>query len=319
MTTIIDGNEIGAQIRSAVGECVETLTAAGGDPKLAAVLMCDGGAGRTYVSMKRQACADVAIDCDRYEINPEAPAEALYERIERLNEDSSVNGITVQTPLPDHVDVREVRRRIEPAKDVDGLHPENLGRLLTGDPRYKPCTPHGIQMLLSAYDIATEGTDVVVVGRSTAVGRPTANLFFGRGSGGDATVTVCHSRTDDLAAKTQDADIVVVAAGEPGLIDGEMLSDGAVVIDVGLNRVEATDESGSQVVGDVDYDSAIEKAAAITPVPGGVGPLTTAMLLYNTIVAASRQAGVDVDLPEQSDLDVPENGDSSRTVTIDSA
>jgi methylenetetrahydrofolate dehydrogenase (NADP+)/methenyltetrahydrofolate cyclohydrolase len=200
-------------------------------------------------------------------------------------------------PVPDHVDKRAVLEAIDTEKDVDGFHPENVGRLVAGDARYKPCTPHGIQKLLAEAGVDPEGKDAVVVGRSDIVGKPMANLLMQKADGGNATVTVCHSRTENLAEKTRNADIVVAAAGVPGMIDGSMLSEGAVVIDVGINRVEADTEKGYELIGDVEFESAKAKASAITPVPGGVGPMTRAMLLYNTVKAAGRQSGVDVDLP----------------------
>jgi methylenetetrahydrofolate dehydrogenase (NADP+)/methenyltetrahydrofolate cyclohydrolase len=200
-------------------------------------------------------------------------------------------------PVPDHVTKRTVLERIDPMKDVDGFHPENVGRLVAGNARYKPCTPHGVQKILAAAGVQTEGRDAVVVGRSDIVGKPMANLLVQYGEGGNATTTVCHSRTGDLAEKTRAADIVVAAAGVPEMIDGEMLSEGVTVVDVGINRVDADTEKGYELVGDVDFESAREKADAITPVPGGVGPLTIAMLMYNTVKAASLQSGVDVDLP----------------------
>jgi methylenetetrahydrofolate dehydrogenase (NADP+)/methenyltetrahydrofolate cyclohydrolase len=214
-----------------------------------------------------------------------------------LNDDPTVHGILVQMPVPEHVPKRLVLERIEPIKDVDGFHPENVGRLVSGNARYKPCTPHGIQKILAAEGIDTEGKDAVVVGRSDIVGKPMANLLIQYGDGGNATTTVCHSRTKNLAEKTRAADIVIAAAGVPGMIDGEMLSEGVTVIDVGVNRVDADNEKGYELVGDVDFESAREKASAITPVPGGVGPLTIAMLMYNTVKAASLQSGTEVELP----------------------
>ncbi|MFB6091082.1 MAG: bifunctional methylenetetrahydrofolate dehydrogenase/methenyltetrahydrofolate cyclohydrolase FolD [Halobellus sp.] len=294
--TTIDGTEVSARIRDALATCVATLETEGTTPRLATVRMGDDGASKTYVSMKQRACAELGIEAVHHEIDPDEPAAALLDRVDRLNEDAAVDGILVQLPLPDHVDERAVFRRLDPEKDVDGFHPENVGRLVAGEPRYRPCTPHGIQKLLQAYTIDPAGMDAVVVGRSNVVGRPTANLLLRRAPGGDATVTVCHSRTRDLAAKTRSADLVVVAAGEPELVDGEMLSEGVVVVDVGMNRVAAT-ERDTQLVGDVDFESAARKASAITPVPGGVGPMTVAMLLYNTVAAASERAGVAVDLP----------------------
>ncbi|WP_254274533.1 bifunctional methylenetetrahydrofolate dehydrogenase/methenyltetrahydrofolate cyclohydrolase [Haloarcula marina] len=296
MTRIIDGNAIASDIEADVQASVETLRDAGVQPGLATVLMSDDGASETYVSMKQQACDDLGIDGRHHEIDADAPADDLFDRIDDLNADESVHGILVQMPVPDHVEKRAVLERIDPEKDVDGFHPENVGRLVAGNARYKPCTPHGVQKILAAEGIETEGKEAVVVGRSDIVGKPMANLFIQYGDGGNATTTVCHSRTDDLAAKTREADILVAAAGVPEMIDGEMVKEGATVIDVGINRVDADTEKGYELVGDVDFESAKAKAGAITPVPGGVGPLTIAMLLYNTVKAASRQSGVGVDL-----------------------
>ena len=297
MTTIIDGNDIGDSIETGVADSVETLAEAGVRPGLATVLMSDDGASETYVSMKRRTCEELGIESFHHEIAPEAPAERLFDRIDELNGGPAVDGILVQMPVPDHVDKRRVLERIDPMKDVDGFHPENVGRMVAGNPRYKPCTPHGIQKLLEAAGVETEGTDAVVVGRSDIVGKPMANLLIQKAPGGNATTTVCHSRTADLAARTRAADIVVAAAGVPEMVDGSMLSEGVVVVDVGVNRVEADTEKGYELVGDVAFESAKEKASAITPVPGGVGPLTIAMLMYNTVKAASLQSGVDVELP----------------------
>ena len=297
MTEIIDGNAVASEIRGEISDCVETLQAGGVTPGLATVLMSDDPASETYVSMKQQDCEEVGINGIHVEIEPDAPADELFETIDRLNDDPEVHGILVQLPVPDHVDKREVIRAIDPAKDVDGFHPENVGRLVAGDARFKPCTPHGVQKLLEAYEIETEGADAVVVGRSDIVGKPIANLLIQKAPQGNATTTVCHSRTDDLAAKTSTADIVIAAAGVPELVDGSMLKEGATVIDVGVNRVDADTEKGYELVGDVDYESAKSVAGAITPVPGGVGPMTRAMLLYNTVAAASEQHDIEIDLP----------------------
>jgi len=295
MTEVIDGNAVAADVRDGLRGAIETLADAGERPTLATVLMNDDPASETYVSLKHQDCEEVGIDSRDVSIDPDAPAERLYDAIADLNADADVNGYIVQSPVADHVDYREVVERVDPAKDVDGFHPENVGRLVAGDARFKPCTPHGVQKLLAAADVETEGADAVVVGRSDIVGKPMANLLLQKAEGGNATVTVCHSRTDDLAAKTREADIVVAAAGVPELVDGSMLSDGVAVVDVGFNRIERDGEEVT--VGDVEYESAKEKASAITPVPGGVGPMTRAMLLWNTVKAASLQADVDVDLP----------------------
>ncbi|WP_254535009.1 bifunctional methylenetetrahydrofolate dehydrogenase/methenyltetrahydrofolate cyclohydrolase [Halomarina litorea] len=297
MTTVLDGNAVAADVRDGLRESIETLADAGARPGLATVLMSDDPASETYVSMKQRDCEEVGIDGSHVELAPDAPAEDLFDTVADLNADPAVHGILVQMPVPDHVDKRRVLRAIDPAKDVDGFHPENVGRMVAGDPRFKPCTPHGIQKLLAAADVETEGADAVVVGRSDIVGKPITNLLIQKAPLGNATTTVCHSRTRDLAAKTREADIVVAAAGVPELVTGDMLKEGATVIDVGVNRVEADTEKGYELVGDVEFESAKERAGVITPVPGGVGPMTRAMLLYNTVKAASERADVPIDLP----------------------
>ena len=295
-TTIIDGEAVAADVRADVTSHVETLEAAGVTPGLATVLMSDDPASETYVSMKQRDCEEVGIESVHVEIDADAPAEELYDAIDDLNGRDDVHGILVQLPVPDHVDRRSVLRRIDPEKDVDGFHPENVGRLVAGDARFKPCTPHGVQKLLAAYDVETEGADAVVVGRSDIVGKPMANLLIQKSPTGNATTTVCHSRTENLEEKISGADIVVAAAGIPEFVDGSMLQDGATVIDVGINRVDADTEKGYELVGDVEYESAKDVAGAITPVPGGVGPMTRAMLLYNTVKAAGLRHDVDVNL-----------------------
>ncbi|MBX0297721.1 bifunctional methylenetetrahydrofolate dehydrogenase/methenyltetrahydrofolate cyclohydrolase [Haloarcula nitratireducens] len=297
MTTIIDGNEIADSIQTDVRASVETLTDAGVQPGLATVLMSEDGASETYVSMKQRACEELGIEGSHHEISPDASADVLFDRIDDLNADPSVHGILVQMPVPDHVEKRAVLERIDPVKDVDGFHPENVGRLVAGNARYKPCTPHGVQKILAAEGIETSGKDAVVVGRSDIVGKPMANLLIQYGEGGNATATVCHSRTKDLTEKTRQADLLVAAAGVPEMIDGDMIKEGATVVDVGINRVDADNDKGYELVGDVEFESAKERAGAITPVPGGVGPLTIAMLMYNTVEAASLQSDVPVDLP----------------------
>ncbi len=297
MTETIDGNEVSESIRSELRGSVETLADAGVTPGLATVLMSDDPASETYVKMKQRACEELGIEGSHIDIDADAPAEELYGTIDDLNDDPSTHGILVQMPVPDQVDTREVLSRVDPRKDVDAFHPENVGRLVAGNPRFKPCTPHGVQKLLEAIDFDTEGADAVVVGRSDIVGKPMANLLIQKAAGGNATVTVCHSRTADLGAKTREADLVIAAVGVPEMVDGSMLSPGCVVIDVGVNRVDADTEKGYELVGDVEFESAAEKASAITPVPGGVGPMTITMLLYNTVKAAGLQEGIEFDLP----------------------
>jgi methylenetetrahydrofolate dehydrogenase (NADP+)/methenyltetrahydrofolate cyclohydrolase len=297
VTEIIDGDAIAARMREDLRAGVETLTEAGTQPTLATVLMSPDPASETYVSMKQRDCEELGIATRDIELATDDSADALFDVIADLNEDDDVNAILVQSPVPEHVDYRDVLQRIDPVKDVDAFHPENVGRLVAGYPRYKPCTPHGIQKLLEATDVDPEGKHAVIVGRSRIVGKPMANLFLQKAPGGNATTTVCHSRTTDLPEKTRQADILVAAVGLPGFIDGSMVSDDTVVIDVGINRVDANTEKGYKLVGDTDFESVKEKARAITPVPGGVGPMTRAMLLYNTVKATSVQTGTDVELP----------------------
>jgi len=294
MADIIDGDSIAADIRDDLAATVETLADAGHRPTLATVLMSPDPASETYVSMKQDDCEELGIDTRDVRLDTDASADGLFETIEELNTNPDIDGLLVQSPVPDHVDYRAVIERIDPMKDVDAFHPENVGRLVAGYPRYKPCTPHGIQRMLAAADVDTAGKDAVVVGRSRIVGRPMANLLIQRAPRGNATTTVCHSHTENLGAKTRQADILVAAAGVPELVDGSMIQDGAVVVDVGINRIETN--SGSELVGDVEFESARESAGAITPVPGGVGPMTRAMLLYNTVKAAGLRHGVDIDL-----------------------
>ncbi len=295
MTTVIDGTAVAQDIRTQLTDAIGELEAEGVTPTLATVLMSDDPAAETYVSMKQDDCEEVGIETRDPEIDAEDTAEDLYTLIDDLNEDPDVNGILVQLPLPEHVDKQSVIEQIAPEKDVDGFHPENVGRLVGGNARFKPCTPHGIQKLLEAEDIDPEGKHAVIVGRSNIVGKPMANLFIQRDAGGNATTTICHSRTQNLEAHVRDADILVAAAGVPEFIDGSMIGEDAVVIDVGVNSVERDGEE--MLVGDVEYESAKEQAAAITPVPGGVGPMTRAMLLYNTVKAAGLQHDIDVTLP----------------------
>ncbi|SDM37928.1 methylenetetrahydrofolate dehydrogenase (NADP+) / methenyltetrahydrofolate cyclohydrolase [Halogranum gelatinilyticum] len=297
MTDIIDGNEVAAEVRAGLADGIETLKAEGTTPGLATVLMSDDPASETYVSMKQRDCEEVGINGIHVEIDAGASAEKLFDTIDDLNADEDVHGILVQMPVPKHVDKRRVLRAIKPVKDVDGFHPENVGRMVAGNALYKPCTPHGIQKLLEAYDVETEGAEAVVVGRSDIVGKPMTNLLIQKAPMGNATTTVCHSRTQDLEGHLREADIVVAAAGVPELVTGDMLKEGSTVIDVGINRVDADTEKGYELVGDVEFESAKEVAGKITPVPGGVGPMTRAMLLYNTVKAAGIQSDVTVNLP----------------------
>jgi methylenetetrahydrofolate dehydrogenase (NADP+) / methenyltetrahydrofolate cyclohydrolase len=286
---IIDGTEIAAQVRAEVAERVRALVAAGAPPpKLAAMLVGDDPASHTYVGGKARACEEVGMGSETVALPADTTMEQLLDRISELNAAPDVSGIIVQLPLPSQLDEGRATRAVDPRKDVDGLHPENLGRLMQGEPRFVPGTPAGVQQLLlrSGYDPA--GKRVVIVGRSTLVGKPLAALLANKAEGANATVTLAHTGTVDLAAVTREAEILVVAAGRPSTVSAEMVRPGAVVIDVGINRVDdASRKRGYRLVGDVDFEAVREVAEAITPVPGGVGPMTVAMLLVNTVSAAS--------------------------------
>ena len=279
---IIDGKAIAKQVREEVAEEAAALAANGVTPGLATVLVGDDPASHVYVRSKRKACAEVGIKAWDHDLPASTPQEELLDLLDGLNADPAVHGILVQLPLPEHVDEQLVLDRVDPAKDADGFHPYNLGRLLSGDPVVAPATPAGIQELLMRSNVETAGAEVVIVGRSNIVGKPLAALMVQKGPGANATVTVCHTATRDLEEHTKRADILVAAIGRAKAITGPMIRPGATVIDVGINR---TDDG---LVGDVDFEAAAEIASAITPVPGGVGPMTIAMLLGNTLKLARR-------------------------------
>ncbi len=288
----------GAPIAEAVyRECLasfEELKAAGHLPGLAVVLVGDDPASKAYVGAKDEKCRELGMHSVKIEKPATITQAELLAEIDRLNGDDAIHGILVQMPLPKHLDTDEVIRRIDPAKDVDGLHPVNLGKLAMEDPTgFAPCTPAGCQRMLVESGIETAGKHVVIVGRSLLVGKSLALLMMGKGEGGNATVTVAHSRTRDLASVTRQADILVAAIGIPRFIGPDHVKDGAVVIDVGINRIaDASRKSGSRLVGDVDFDAVAAKCEAITPVPGGVGKMTIAMLMANTIRACRMRAGM---------------------------
>jgi methylenetetrahydrofolate dehydrogenase (NADP+)/methenyltetrahydrofolate cyclohydrolase len=279
--TILDGKQLARQLQAEIAEQVaEFIENNGIVPCLAAVLVGDDPASTTYVRHKQQACQCVGIESQLHRLPPTVSHDELLTLLARLNKDPAVHGILVQLPLPQHLDAARLLQAISPLKDVDGFHAENVGRLAQGRPRFVPCTPLGIQRLLLRNGIAIAGQHVVVVGRSDIVGKPMALLLMQRGPGGDATVTVCHSRSRDLPELTRAADILIVAVGRARFVTADMVRHGAVVVDVGIHRV------GQRLVGDVDFESVREVASAITPVPGGVGPLTVTMLLENTLAAA---------------------------------
>ncbi len=293
---IISGTEIAGIIRAEIGEKVAAMKADSGQvPGLAVVLVGTDPASQAYVRMKNKAAKEVGIHSRQLDLPAEISEEELLGVVEGLNSDPAIHGILVQLPLPGHIQEARVLEAIRPEKDVDGFHPVNVGRLQVGDPDVlAPCTPKGVIELLLRSGNDPKGKHVVVVGRSNIVGKPMAALLLGRGPGGDATVTVAHSRTTDLGAITRQADILIVAVGRAEMITGDMIRAGAVVIDVGVNRVDdASTERGYRLVGDVAFDEAKEVASALTPVPGGVGPMTIAMLLGNTLQAAETSARSD--------------------------
>ncbi|MDP8217482.1 MAG: bifunctional methylenetetrahydrofolate dehydrogenase/methenyltetrahydrofolate cyclohydrolase FolD [Candidatus Theseobacter exili] len=282
---IIDGKKISAEIRDEIAKDVQILKDNTGHvPGLAVILVGDDPASQVYVRMKKKACEKANIASFEYRMPADTKECELLKKIEELNENDKVNGILVQLPLPGQIDENKVIRTVSPLKDVDGLHPENLGLLLSGRPRFVSCTPYGIQELLMRSGCSPEGKNVVIVGRSNLVGKPLAAILMQKSAGANATVTVAHSRTRNLKEITVGADILVSAIGRPGFITSDMVSEGAVVIDVGINRIDdSTLEKGYRIVGDVEYDTVSRKVSFITPVPGGVGPMTIAMLLKNTV------------------------------------
>jgi methylenetetrahydrofolate dehydrogenase (NADP+)/methenyltetrahydrofolate cyclohydrolase len=282
--TILDGKALAGEIRGEIGEQVADFIENNGTvPCLAAVLVGENAASQVYVRNKQQACQRSGIESQLHKLPDSTTQEELLTLVHKLNKDYTVHGILVQLPLPKQIEETRILRAVNPLKDVDGFHPENVGLIVQGRPRFLPCTPLGIQQLLVRRKIPIAGSHVVVLGRSDIVGKPIALMLMQRGEGGDATVTVCHSRTKDLAAITRQADILIVAIGKARFVTAAMVKPGAVVIDVGINR---TDEG---LVGDVDFEAVKEVAGQITPVPGGVGPLTIAMLLHNTLAAARMQ------------------------------
>ena len=286
----IDGTAAAARVGAETSERVAALAGRGIQPGLAVVLIGDDPASRAYVRAKDKRAAELGFHSVKKELPAATSQREILEIVDGLNRDPAVHGILVQSPPPAHIDEAEVVRAIDPAKDVDGFHPVNVAKLVMDDPTgFVPCTPLGCLRLILDAGIETAGSRVVVVGRSMIVGKPMALLLMRRGRGGDATVTVAHSRSRDLAAVTREADVIIAAVGRPAFIGREHVRDGAVVIDVGINRVDdATQAKAYRLVGDVDFDAVADRCAAITPVPGGVGPMTIAMLMANTVTAAER-------------------------------
>jgi len=279
MAILIDGKSIAGKIRGEIAVEVNRLESQGIIPGLAVILVGDNPASKVYVSMKEKACRDVGIHSDEYKLPAETGENELIALIDSLNRKKSIHGILVQLPLPKHINESKIVEAISPEKDVDGFHPYNVGRLITGKPIFQPCTPYGIMVMLKKSGIDLTGKEVVVVGRSNIVGKPVAFMCLQQ----NATVTLCHSQTRNLPDKVRMADVLIAAVGKPEMIKGDWIKEGAVVIDVGVNRVD-----DKKLVGDVEFSVASQRASYITPVPGGVGPMTITMLLYNTLQSAKR-------------------------------
>jgi len=290
---IISGTEIAKQIREELKQEITNLKDKHNlIPGLATVLVGEDPASQVYVGQKEKTSLALGIYSERHDLPAETAQEKLLGLIDRLNKDPKIHGILVQLPLPKHINETEVLYAIDPKKDVDGFHPVNVGKLMIGEPDYLPCTPHGIQQLLVRSGVKISGAEVVVLGRSNIVGKPIANILLQKKEGANATVTVCHTGTQDISFHTRRADILIVAAGKAKAVTADMVKEGVVVIDVGVNRIGKTAEGKGILVGDVDFDAVKEKAKAITPVPGGVGPMTITMLMLNTVRAAKLAAGL---------------------------
>jgi len=289
---LIKGSEISKKIKEELKQEIVNLKENNNIiPGLATILVGEDEASKVYVGAKEKTCKELGIRSERIDISANTTEDDLLVLIEKLNKDPNIHGILVQLPLPKHINETKVLYAIDPKKDVDAFHPVNVGKLMLGVPDFLPCTPHGIQELLVRSGIETDGAEVVVVGRSNIVGKPIANMLIQRNrKGANATVTICHTGTKDIASHTRRADILIVAAGKPKTVTADMVKEGVVVIDVGVNRLE------TGLVGDVDFEPVKEKAKAITPVPGGVGPMTIAMLMVNTVHSAKMHAGIKVKL-----------------------
>jgi methylenetetrahydrofolate dehydrogenase (NADP+)/methenyltetrahydrofolate cyclohydrolase len=290
---IISGTEIANQIKEEIRLEVENLKSRHGiTPGLATVLVGDDPASHVYVGSKVKMCQNLGIYSERHDLPADVSEAELLKKVESLNANPDIHGILVQVPLPKHINEGKVLFAISPDKDVDGFHPVSVGRMVIGEPGFLPCTPHGIQVLLERGGINTDGAEVVVVGRSNIVGKPIANILLQKARGANATVTICHSATRDIASHTRRADILIAAIGKPRYITADMVKEGAAVIDVGTNEIGRTPEGKRILAGDVDFESVKEKASAITPVPGGVGPMTIIMLMSNTVKAAKMANGL---------------------------
>lgn len=290
---IINGNEIAKSIRAEIKAEVAKLKQSGIEPGLVVIIVGEDPASQVYVRKKGEACNELGIHSETVRLPASTTEAELLALIDKYNKDPKFDGILVQLPLPKHISEEKVLLRIDPGKDVDGFHPVNVGKMVVGSESYLPCTPHGVQELLVRSGNDPAGKHVVVLGRSNIVGKPVACILIQKAKGADATVTICHSRTKNLAEITRQADILIAAIGSPQFVKADMVRDGVVVIDVGVNRInDPAAKGGCRLVGDVDFEAVKEKAKAITPVPGGVGPMTITMLMQNTVKAAKVHHGV---------------------------
>ena len=289
--TLIKGKDIAAQIRQEIQQQVEKLKSEKNIvPGLVTILVGEDPASQSYVRAKQKTSHELGYHSIQETLPTDINEDELLKLVEKYNQDDKIHGILVQLPLPKHIDENKVLYAIDPDKDVDGFHPVNVGRMVIGEPGFLPCTPYGIQQMLIRTGVKTEGAELVVVGRSNIVGKPIANIMLQKQPGANATVTICHTRTKNIAEHTKWADILIVAAGKQNAVTADMVKPGAVVIDVGVNEVGRTPEGKRKLVGDVDFEQVKEVASAITPVPGGVGPMTITMLMLNTLQSAQRKA-----------------------------
>ena len=286
---LIDGKSISADIRNELKHRIADLNKSGIIPGLGVILVGDDPASKSYVAAKERACESIGIYSDDNRYSSKITEKDLLDKIESLNNDPKIHGILVQLPLPSHINSTLVLNAITPDKDVDGFHPVNVGKMMIGEDSFLPCTPHGIIQLLRRCNIETRGKHAVVIGRSNIVGKPIANMLFQKNMDTNATVTICHTSTNNLKDFTRNADIIIAASGQPNTLTSDMVKPGVVIIDVGVNRVEdLSKKNGFRLVGDVDFNGLFDIASAITPVPGGVGPMTITMLLYNTVKSAEK-------------------------------
>lgn len=290
---IVSGTEVAKEIREELKvELADLKEKHNIVPGLVTILVGEDPASQSYVAAKNKTAHAIGINSEQITLPADTPEDELVALVEKCNADDAINGILVQLPLPKHIDEGKILNMINPNKDVDGFHPVNIGRMVLGEKCFLPCTPHGVLELLSRSGVETSGAEVVIIGRSNIVGKPMANLMLQKRESGNATVTICHTRTKDMAMHCRRADIIIAAVGVPKMLTADMVKDGAAIMDVGVNRIGKTESGKAKLAGDVDFDNVKEKASVITPVPGGVGPMTITMLMKNTMQSAKMEAGL---------------------------